>query len=181
MTVAVTYQEQELIALLKAKNEQAFNYLYGNYSAALYNIVLQIIPDAQIAGDVLQEAFVNIWKKIEHYDAAKGRLFTWMLNVTRNLAIDMLRSKNYQNSQKNRELDSFQHLEQMELVTQPGMDNLGLKKAVAQLNPEQRVLVDLAYFKGYTHEEIAKIEQIPLGTVKTRIRNALIQLRQYLS
>jgi RNA polymerase sigma factor (sigma-70 family) len=181
LTVAVTYHEQELIALLKAKNEQAFNYLYGNYSGALYNIVLQIIPDAQIAGDVLQEAFVNIWKKIEYYDDAKGRLFTWMLNVTRNLAIDMLRSKNYQNSQKNRALHSFEDIAQAGLITQQGMDNLGLKKAVAQLKPEQRVLVDLAYFKGYTHEEIAKIEQIPLGTVKTRIRNALIQLRQYLS
>jgi RNA polymerase sigma factor (sigma-70 family) len=182
LTVAVTYQEQELVALLKAKNEPAFNYLYGNYSGALYNIVLQIIPDTQIASDVLQEAFVNIWKKIESYDAAKGRLFTWMLNVTRNMAIDMVRSKSYQNSQKNKE---FPMAEQLETpggaVVQPGLDNIGLKKAVYQLKPEQRVLVDLAYFKGYTHEEIAQMEQIPLGTVKTRIRNALTQLRQYLS
>jgi RNA polymerase sigma factor (sigma-70 family) len=181
LTVAVTYQEQELVALLKAKDEQAFNYLYGNYSGALYNIVLQVIPDTQLAGDVLQEAFVNIWKKIGTYDAAKGRLFTWMLNVTRNLAIDMVRSKGYQNSQKNRELPSAEQFDQMGAVTQPGVDNVGLKKAVAQLKQEQRILVDLAYFKGYTHEEIARMEQIPLGTVKTRIRNALIQLRQYLS
>ncbi len=181
MTVTVTYQEQDLVALLKAKDDQAFNYLYGNYSGALYHIVLQIIPDTQTAGDVLQEAFVNIWKKIETYDPTKGRLFTWMLNVTRNLAIDMLRSKNYQNSQKNRELPSAEQFGRTGAVMQPGVDNLGLKKAVSQLKPEQRVLVDLAYFKGYTHEEIAKMEQIPLGTVKTRIRNALIQLRQYLS
>lgn len=181
MTVTVTYQEQDLVALLKAKDDHAFSYLYGNYSGALYNIVLQIIPDTQTAGDVLQEAFVNIWKKIESYDASKGRLFTWMLNVTRNLAIDMVRSKNYQNSQKNRELPSAEQFGQTGAVVQPSVDNLGLKKAVSQLRPEQRVLVDLAYFKGYTHEEIAKMEQIPLGTVKTRIRNALIQLRQYLS
>jgi RNA polymerase sigma factor (sigma-70 family) len=181
LTFAVTYKEQELIALLKAKNEQAFSYLYGNYSGALYNIVLQIIPDAQVAGDVLQEAFVNIWRKIESYDATKGRLFTWMLNVTRNMAIDMLRSKGYQNSQKNQELSMSENFEQSGVTMQSWSDNLGLKKAVAQLKPEHRVLVDLAYFKGYTHEEIAKIEAIPLGTVKTRIRNALIQLRQYLS
>jgi len=166
---------------LKAKDEQSFSYLYDNYSGALYSIVLQIIPDREMASDVLQEAFVNIWRKIESYDASKGRLFTWMLNVARNLAIDMLRSKAYQNSQKNQPLpDTVYNSDKGGVSTQMNVDNIGLKKVLTKLKAEQRVLIDLAYFKGYTHEEIAVMESMPLGTVKTKIRSALLQLRELL-
>jgi RNA polymerase sigma-70 factor (ECF subfamily) len=108
----------------------------------------------------------------------KGRLFTWMLNISRNASIDILRSKNYQNSQKNQEItDNVYGKDQ---VTQTNTDRIGLTKFMGKLRPEQRVLIELAYFKGYTHDEIAQIEDIPLGTVKTRIRSALLQLREYL-
>ena len=102
MNNTVTYNEQELVLSLKARDQQSFSYLYDNYAGALYSIVLQVVPDKELASDVLQDVFVNIWRKIESYDPTKGRLFTWMLNVARNLAIDMVRSKAYQNSQKNR-------------------------------------------------------------------------------
>jgi RNA polymerase sigma factor (sigma-70 family) len=180
LNTTVTYNEQELVLSLKAKDEQSFSYLYDNYSGALYSIILQILQEKELANDVLQEAFVNIWRKIESYDAAKGRLFTWMLNVARNLAIDMLRSKAYQNSQKNQRLPDTVYLDRGEGITQLSVDNIGLKKLVEKLKKEHRVLIDLAYFKGYTHEEIAEIESLPLGTVKTRIRSALTQLREYL-
>ena len=102
-----------------------------------------------------------------------------MLNIARNASIDTLRSKNYQNSQKNRSfpenVDEF-----MTQASEVNIDNIGLKKVLEKLRDEHRVLIDLAYFKGYTHEEIAEIESMPLGTVKTRIRNALIQLREHL-
>ena len=176
----VTYTEQELIALLKAKNESAYGYLYDHYSGALNGIILQIVSSQDLANDILQEAFVNIWRKIDSYDSTKGRLFTWMLNVARNLAIDMVRSKTYQNNRKNQDLSDTSFDEKAGAVIQPGLDNIGLKKAVQKLKQEHRVLIDLAYFKGYTHEEIAEIEGLPLGTVKTRIRSALIQLREYL-
>jgi RNA polymerase sigma factor (sigma-70 family) len=175
----VTYNEQELVALLKAKDESSFSYLYDHYSGALYSIVLQIVADQEMASDVLQEVFVNIWKKIGSYDSSKGRLFTWMLNVARNLSIDMIRSKAYQNSRKNQDLNDSAY-EKAGAALQQGLDNIGLKKAVTKLKTEHRVLIDLAYFKGYTHEEIAETEGLPLGTVKTRIRSALIQLREYL-
>ncbi len=180
MNTTVRYTEQELVTLLKAKDEQSFSYLYDNYAGALYNIVLQIVPDKELAEDVLQEVFVNLWKKIESYDSSKGRLFTWMLNVARNLAIDMVRSKAYQNSQKNQQLPDTEYYDKSGGVTQLNIDNIGLKKIVDKLKIEHRVLIDLAYFKGYTHEEIAEIEKLPLGTVKTRIRSALTQLRVYL-
>jgi len=176
--VSIVYNEQELIAALKARDDQAFGYLYDHYSGSLYSIILQIVKSPEIASDVLQEVFVNIWRKIESYDAVKGRLFTWMLNISRNASIDLLRSKNYQNSRKNQEItDNVYGSDQ---VTQTSIDSIGLTKFLGKLRPEQRVLIELAYFKGYTHDEIAQIEDIPLGTVKTRIRNALLQLREYL-
>lgn len=178
MGITETYTEQELIDALKERDNLAYGYLYDNYSGALYSIILQIVQDSELASDILQEVFINIWRKIETYDPTKGRLFTWMLNIARNASIDTLRSKGYQNSQKNQGLP--ENVNMTSQVTQTNIDNIGLTKILAKLKPEHRVLIELAYFKGYTHEEIAQIEDIPLGTVKTRIRNALLQLKEYM-
>jgi len=175
-----TYTEQELVSLLKNRDNKAFGYLYDHYSGALYSIILQILSDTELANDVLQDVFVNIWRKIESYDSTKGRLFTWMLNIARNASIDTLRSKTYQNDRKNQSMDNQGEEPLVALVTQVNVDNIGFRKVLAQLRDEQRLLIDLAYFKGYTHEEIAEMENLPLGTVKTRIRSALIQLRGFL-
>jgi RNA polymerase sigma factor (sigma-70 family) len=181
MGMSTTYTEQELVAALKARDNLAFAFLYDNYAGALYSIIRQIITDnSELASDVLQEVFINIWRKIESYDQSKGRLFTWMLNIARNAAIDTLRSKSYQNSQKNQELPDNVYKGASNQTTQQNIDNIGLKKVLEKLKPEHRVLVELAYFKGFTHEEIAELMTVPLGTVKTRIRNALLQLREYL-
>lgn len=176
MNSKTTYSEQELVALLQQRNEKAFSYLYDNYSGALYGIIHSIVSDRETANDVLQEVFVNIWKKIESYDPEKGRLFTWMLNVARNAAIDKIRSKGYQDSLKNQSIP--ENVDTMSVgITMPKADDVGLKKVLTKLKPEQRVLIDLSYFQGFTHEEIARALNIPLGTVKTRIRSALILLR----
>jgi RNA polymerase sigma factor (sigma-70 family) len=181
LAISTTYNEQELVLALKERNNQAYSYLYDNYAAALYSIIKQIIADnPELASDVLQEVFINIWRKIETYDQTKGRLFTWMLNIARNASIDTLRSKSYQNSQKNQELPDNVYNSTDNQTTQMNVDNIGLKKILGKLKAEHRVLIELAYFKGFTHEEIADIQGIPLGTVKTRIRNALLQLREYL-
>ncbi len=175
MNPKTTYSEQELVALLQQRNEKAFGYLYDHYSGALYGIVNAIVTDKEIASDVLQNVFVNIWKKIESYDASKGRLFTWMLNIARNAAIDEVRSKGYRDAKKNQPMTETGDVAGP--VTGPVVDDVGLRRVLTKLKEEWRVLVDLSYFQGFTHEEIAKILNIPLGTVKTRIRTALIQLR----
>ncbi len=180
MGTTITYNEQELVSLLKSRDNNAFAYLYDHYSGALYTIILQIVENSELANDVLQEVFLNIWRKMESYDSTKGRLYTWMLNIARNAAIDMIRSKSFQNSRKNQSLPENVDMLSAGPATQPNVDLLGLKKLLENLKPELRTLVDLAYFKGYTHEEIAEIEEIPLGTVKTRIRSALMQLRTIL-
>jgi RNA polymerase sigma-70 factor (ECF subfamily) len=170
-----TYSEQELVALLQQRNEKAFSYLYDNYSGALLGTINAIVLDNEIANDVLQNVFVNIWKKIESYDTAKGRLFTWMLNIARNASIDEVRSKGYRDSKKNEHIADDGDVPGA--VTGPAIDDVGLRKVLSKLKGELRVLVDLSYFQGYTHEEISKVMNIPLGTVKTRIRSALTQLR----
>jgi RNA polymerase sigma factor (sigma-70 family) len=175
----ITYTENELVSLLKSRDSKAFGYLYDNYSPSLYTVIAQLVDDMEVANDVLQEVFINIWRKIESYDPSKGRLFTWMLNIARNASIDTLRSRSYQNTRKNQSLQENTDWAAGKLSSL-NVDNIGLKKVIERLKKEHRILIDLAYFKGYTHEEIAEIEDIPLGTVKTRIRNALTQLREYL-
>ncbi|WP_298298637.1 sigma-70 family RNA polymerase sigma factor [Hydrotalea sp.] len=172
------YSEPELVMLLKQRHEAAFSYLYDNYSGALYSIIQNIVADTGLANDVLQEVFVKIWKQIAQYDDGKGRLFTWMLNIARNASIDMIRSKGFQNSQQNRELQESVY--EQAGTTSIAVEQIGLRKVVHQLKPEQKQLVELAYFEGYTQDEISKMLDIPLGTVKTRLRTALIQLRQML-
>jgi len=172
-----TYEEYELVALLRQKDNDAFTYLYDHYSGALYGVIRQIVTDTETANDVLQESFVNIWKRIDSYDESKGRLFTWMINVARNAAIDKTRSKGFQQSQRQVSISN----ETEHPGVRPGMDDYGLKKLICNLKAEQRQLIDLSYFQGFTHEQIAQALDIPLGTVKTRIRTALTQLRALLS
>jgi RNA polymerase sigma factor (sigma-70 family) len=173
-----TYSEQELVSLLRSRDNRAFGYLYDNYSGALLGIINQIVDDIDLANDVLQDVFVNIWRKIESYDSGKGRLFTWMLNIARNASIDLIRSSAYQNMRRTKDIeDNYDVGSGADLLK---VDHIGLKKVLEKLKEEHRVLVELSYFKGYTHEEISEIEEIPLGTVKTRIRNALKHLREIL-
>ena len=177
MEPKIKYSEQELVALLKEQNNDAFNYLYDHYSGALFTIINQIVPDKDTASDVLQEVFVNVWRKIGTYDETKGRLFTWMLNIARNAAIDKVRSKGYRDNQRTQSIVEGENAG-MPISSNPVVNDVGLKKVLTTLNEEHRKLIDLSYFQGFTHEEIAKMMGIPLGTVKTRIRTAISQLRK---
>ena len=174
------YSEDELVSLLQSKDAQAFNYLYDNYSAALYGIIYKMVEEKELAEDILQEAFVKIWNGFTNYDSTKGRLFTWMLNIARNLTIDMLRSKGYKKQAK---IQSFENSVNSVADTSGGttqFDSLGIRRHLTLLKNDQKQIIDLAYFSGFTQEEIAKQLSIPLGTVKTRMRTAIMELRKLL-
>lgn len=173
----ITYSEEELILLLKQQSRDAFNYLYKNYSAVLYGVITKVVADEHTANDVLQEAFVKIWNNIRMYDAGKGRLYTWMLNLARNTAIDKLRSKGEIMKGKIQMGETDVSINGITAKTETATDTIGLRKMVAELRPEYKVIVDMAYFKGYTLDEISKTLNVPLGTVKTRMRSAMLQLR----
>ncbi len=178
MQQVIEYTEQELIHSLKGGDETAFDYLYNRYSKAMLMHINQILPNEELANDTLQEVFIIIWRKISMYDAGKGRLFTWMINVARNASIDVLRSKSFKNNKQNQELESNVHINTINTVSNIHVDGIGLKKFVDLLKEDYRIVLQLSYFQGFTHEEIAEQLNIPLGTVKTRIRAALIQLRK---
>jgi RNA polymerase sigma-70 factor (ECF subfamily) len=170
--------EDDLVSRLFKKDQQAFSYLYDNYSAALYGVIFRIVQDEETGADVLQETFVKIWNNFTLYDKTKGKLFTWMVNIARNLAIDTTRSKSYKNQGKNLELDKIVGFIDSHKSTSFNPDQIGLKALLEKLRPEQREIIDLAYFRGYTQAEIADELNIPLGTVKTRMRMAIMQLRK---
>ena len=167
--------------MLALRNHEkiAIEALYDMYSSSLYGVISRIIIDTATSEDVLQETFVKIWHSFSSYSTEKGRLFTWMVNIARNLAIDKIRSKDFKNQDKNRELENNVTFidEQRNTVYKPEL--LGIKELVETLKPEQKSILDLVYFKGYTHVEAADELGIPLGTIKTRLRMAIQQLRKH--
>ena len=164
---------------LRNREKIAIETLYDMYSSSLYGVISRIITDTAAAEDVLQETFVKIWHSFSGYSTEKGRLFTWMVNIARNLAIDKIRSKDFKNQSKNQELENSVAFidEQRNMVYKP--DLLGIKELAETLKPEQKLILDLVYFKGYTHVEAADELGIPLGTIKTRLRMAILQLRKH--
>lgn len=176
MQPGASYNETELVQGLKDRNEQVFAYLYDHYSRALLGIIMQLIPQQEAAEDVLQEVFVKIWQNIHSYDVGRGRLFTWMLNIARNSAIDRTRSKDFNKQSKTKELT--ENVYKDEAGVQSKINDVGLRQLMARLPEDNRKLLELSYFQGYTQEEIASMLGMPLGTVKTRIRTTLLQLRK---
>ncbi len=177
MTTAIEYNEEELVLLLKQQSREAFNYLYKQYAGVLFGVIKKVCYDEQTSQDVLQEVFVKIWNNIAQYDSAKGRIYTWMINIARNAAIDKLRSKGEIMKGKIHSGDDVVNNVGNGMKTEQATDTIGLRKVVDTLKPEYKVIVDLAYFSGYTLDEISKTLEIPLGTVKTRMRHAIQQLR----
>lgn len=171
---------KELVIELQNKQAFAFSVLYDDYAPALLGIAFKIVKDKTIAEEVLQDVFVKIWKHIDTYDASKGTLFTWMLNITQNTCKDYFRSKQYKYQQ---------------LIDESPMENVGgnfiphttnipensidYHILMQKIEPKYKDIIELAFVYGYTQEQIAEKLKVPLGTVKTRSRAALRQLRNY--
>lgn len=172
--------ESRIVTLLKQGDKEAIALLYDNYSAALYGIILKIIPSEAIAQEVLQDVFAKVWKNSDKYDADKGRLFTWLAQIARNAARDTLRSRDYKRSNKTDALDDNVNNDSS-LAQYPQTTDSGLRKVIDGLDDKYKEIIDLLYFKEYTHSEAAKELDIPIGTLKSRVRKAILQLRKILS
>ncbi len=169
--------EEVLVTSLKERDRQAIAIIYDNYSPALYGIILKIVHSEQAAEDVLQEAFIKIWKNAEQYDASKGKLFTWLVSIARNCAIDHTRTKGYRQQVQTGSDFVFNN----GLTETINTDHIGLREIVEKLKPDDKEIIDLVYFQGYTHAETAEKLNLPLGTVKTKVRAALKILREIVS
>ena len=168
--------ELKVIELLQQNDKQAIEWLYDHYGAALYGIVLKIVQSEEVAEDLLQETFVKVWKNGHKYEASKGTLFTWMLNIARNTAIDKQRSAGFRKQQMIHSLDpSVYNKEETNKSFDP--NTMGLRKWVGNLDEKYRQVIDLVYFQGFTQKEVEEHLGIPLGTVKSRLRIGLRELR----
>lgn len=150
------------------------------YSKSLFSVIYNLIRDHEEAEDILQETFVKIWKNIDSYDESKGRFYTWILNISRNASIDRLRSKGFNNRQKNLSSDNFVHLLDESNKMNHKIDTIGIREFVKKLKPKCIQILDLLFFKGYTQQEASEELQIPLGTIKTQNRNCINDLRNFL-
>jgi RNA polymerase sigma-70 factor, ECF subfamily len=177
----IKIEENTLLDLLKTKSERGFSILYDNYCSAIHGVIFKIIQSEEMAEDLTQDVFVKIWHKIENFDTTKGTLFTWMINIARNTAIDKIRSAEY--SQSKQYIDIANNLNVVEARNNNSfnIDTIGLRAMVADLRPEYKQIIDLVYFGGYTQAEIAEEYGIPLGTVKTRVKAAINNLRTILA
>lgn len=171
------YSQDELILLIGERNQKAFSYLYDNYSQALFGVANTILNDTEESEDVIQKTFLKIWENFASYDPAKGRLYTWMLNIARNLAIDSKRSKHQKIKSKIQTTSEDVYERNNFVVEDRAHEAIGLKTILNNLKEDHKVIIDLAYFEGYTQEEISKKLDIPLGTVKTKVRQAILTLR----
>ena len=167
--------QDQLINRLKQQDRAAIGELYDAYGGALFGVVLRIVQSRELAEQVLQDTFLKAWRNGASYDASKGRLFTWLLNIARNTAIDATRTAHFQHYRKTDSLELLVHKPGGQSINP---DYLGIKEVVGRLDEKYRALIDLVYFKGYTQEEVAEETGIPLGTVKTRIRFAIGELRK---
>jgi RNA polymerase sigma factor (sigma-70 family) len=174
-------EEAALLVRIREKDERAIEALYARYSGPLYSLAYQVTGADRFAQDVVQEVFVAVWKDAGRFDPAKGALSSWLFALARHKAIDLVR----------REANVRKHTADVDLEFREADDDVDqeawlrlrrdtVRAAITQLPEAQRTALELAFFAGLTHVEVAEKLDIPLGTAKTRIRTALLKLRDIL-
>jgi RNA polymerase sigma-70 factor (ECF subfamily) len=169
--------DTQFVSSLKKRDKQALSELYDQYGAALYGQAYRIIGSEEVAREATQDAFLKIWHNINSYDESKGKLFTWMYRIARNEAIDKKRSRENQHTEKTIQLDSSVYSTEADQSTVLNVEDIGVQQLLDMLDHDSKDIMNLVYFQGYTHSEVAKLNEMPLGTVKTKVRRAILQLR----
>ena len=146
----------------------------------MYGVIFRIVKKEDVAEEVLQDVFLKIWERVDSYDSSKGKLFTWMMNVARNQAIDKMRSREISQSKKTDDIDLLVSRIDRRESSELQVESIGLQEVLTKLPQEQKFVVEYLYLKGYTQSELAEEFNIPLGTVKTRLRLAMVELRSIL-
>lgn len=181
-----TDDEIELMKRIKAKDEEALSELYDLYNRLLFGMIISIVKKREEAEDLLQEVFVKIWQKAHTFNEERGNAYSWIVTLTRNKAIDRIRSKGYKTQQKatqdvdapefTLEGDAFDPLETTIFSDRAEL----VQKALAEIPESQCEVLKIAYYRGMTQAEISDHLDIPLGTVKTRMRQGMIKLKDIL-
>lgn len=179
-------RDLSLIRKISEKDTGALSEFYDIHSKYLYTIIYFIVKDEAEAEDILQEVFLQIWEKIDSYDESLGNPLAWVTRLTRNKSIDRLRSKGFKNRSSETDIEKFfdisadTYSSNPENISNRNQEQIEISKALAVLTDNQRDLIEFAYFRGYSQSELAEHFKIPLGTVKTRMRAAMMTLREQL-
>lgn len=174
-----TMSDEELITLLHTNKQSAIQPMLNKYGDALFGVVLSIVHAKEVAEDVMQDTFVKVWKNADSYSPEKGRLFTWLVNIARYTAIDKIRTVKFKENRKTISIDRTVY-DNVHLSEEMQIQDVGLRKVVNSLEEKYSRLIDLLYLQGFTQKEAAEALNIPLGTVKTRSKTAIAQLRTLL-
>lgn len=172
--------DSELLALVESRDEAALAELYRRFGGLVYTVALGIVGDSSLAEEVMQDTFLRCWGKAGSYSPQMGRVSTWLAAISRNRAIDLLRSRQHQSRLRERApivltTSMATHGEAEEVITREVVTG-----AISSLPDHQREIIELAYFRGMSQSEIASKIETPLGTVKSRTRAAMEQLRKHL-
>lgn len=170
-----TLLENHIVELLRERNEKAISLLYDHYGDTLYGVAYKVVKDEELAQDVLQESFVKIWRKSDTYDPAKAKLFTWLFRITRNTAIDKLRSASTK-TEKEIQMDVSD-------VYNLGIESikpefLDVRENLEKIEEKYQIVLDALFFQGMTQQEASDELDIPLGTIKSRLKIGLRELRK---
>ncbi len=165
--------EDFLLFAFKKKDEKALSTLYDTYSGALYNVILKICKDESVAQDLLQETFITIWDKSDSFDPKKGRVYTWAYRIAKNKTLNTLRKSDV--LIQSEEIGVYTNIEQESTISEEDIQTLN--GSIMQLDEHHRQALTLVYFNGLTHREAHKEMNVPLGTFKSYIKQALSKLK----
>jgi len=188
MSVNTASTDSELMQRVRVNDSKALEALYNRYSPLLYTLIKRIVSDEEIAKDVLSDVFVIIWRKIDLFDFNSNNAYTWIVTVTRNKAVDTIRrARNsselapYNDEYENKEIipKLSQTFDPLDLETANNIRE-GIEAALNKLTAAQQFVINLAYYEGLTQKEIAERLKIPVSTVKSKIKNALSNLKDNL-
>ncbi|WP_136479953.1 RNA polymerase sigma factor [Cognatitamlana onchidii] len=171
----ITAIEKQIVSLLQDGDKKAISLLYENYADSLYGVIQKIITDEDTAQDVLQETFVKIWRYAKKYDSSKAKLFTWLYRIAYNTAIDKVRSqKNKTGNEVQIETSAVYKITSTEL----NQDVMDIKKHLKSLDEKYQIVIDALFFEGMTQQEASDELNIPLGTIKSRLKIGLRELKK---
>lgn len=167
--------ERHIIELLREKDEKAISLLYEHYSDAMYGVIFKVLKNEDLAQDALQESFVKVWKNSDQYDPSKAKLFTWLFRICRNTAIDKYRSESNK-ADREIQIDSSDVYTRGEDRIRP--EEIDVMERVGDLDEKYRVVLEALFFEGMTQQEASEKLEMPLGTIKTRLKIGLRELRK---
>ena len=167
--------EKHIVELLQERNEKAISLLYEHYGDTLYGVAYKVVRDSDLAQDVLQESFIKIWKKSDSYDSTKAKLFTWLFRITRNTAIDKLRSVNTKTDKEIQMDVSDVYNLGVESIRPEFID---VKDNLGKIEAKYQIVLEALFFQGMTQQEASDELNIPLGTIKSRLKIGLRELKK---